>query len=83
MFAKTDSAKKLCSTDEDAVDKHSGTTDSSDSGKTTGKGDGAGELSFMENLQQYLMNSTLHGLRYVGERHITVFERYTRATADD
>lgn len=25
--------------------------------------------------RQYLLNSTLHGLRYVGDVHITVFER--------
>lgn len=29
-----------------------------------------------ENLHQYLLNSTLHGLRYVGERHISPFERF-------
>lgn len=28
-----------------------------------------------ENLRQYLMNSTLHGLRYVGTANITLFER--------
>lgn len=28
-----------------------------------------------ENFHQYLLNSTLHGLRYVGERQISVFER--------
>lgn len=28
-----------------------------------------------ENLRQYLLNSTLHGLRYVGERQISLFER--------
>lgn len=29
-----------------------------------------------ENVQQYLLNSTLHGLRYVGDSTISVFERY-------
>lgn len=29
-----------------------------------------------ENFRQYLLNSTLHGLRYVGETQISVFERY-------
>lgn len=31
-----------------------------------------------ENMHQYLLNSTLHGLRYVGETHISLFERYTK-----
>ncbi|XP_037040267.1 pickpocket protein 28 [Bradysia coprophila] len=31
--------------------------------------------SCQENLHQYLLNSTLHGLRYVGERQISPFER--------
>lgn len=29
-----------------------------------------------ENTNQYLVNSTLHGLRYVGDRNISYFERY-------
>lgn len=29
-----------------------------------------------ENVEQYLVNSTLHGLRYVGDRKISYFERY-------
>lgn len=28
-----------------------------------------------ENMHQYLLNSTLHGLRYVGENQISKFER--------
>lgn len=28
-----------------------------------------------ENFNQYLLNTTLHGLRYVGDRSITLFER--------
>ncbi|KAG4074415.1 hypothetical protein HA402_000394 [Bradysia odoriphaga] len=28
-----------------------------------------------ENMEQYLANSTLHGLRYVGDRKISYFER--------
>lgn len=32
--------------------------------------------SCQENLHQYLLNSTLHGLRYVGERQISPFERF-------
>lgn len=28
-----------------------------------------------KNLHQYLINSTLHGLKYVGDRTITRFER--------
>lgn len=31
---------------------------------------------FRKNLHQYLINSTLHGLKYVGDRTITRFERY-------
>lgn len=34
------------------------------------------ESSCQENLRQYLLNSTLHGLRYVGERQISTFERF-------
>lgn len=33
------------------------------------------QLTCQENFNQYLMNSTLHGLRYVGDRSITHFER--------
>lgn len=29
-----------------------------------------------ENFNQYLLNTTLHGLRYVGDKKITPFERY-------
>lgn len=29
----------------------------------------------LENFNQYLLNTTLHGLRYVGDKSITVFER--------
>lgn len=29
-----------------------------------------------ENVEQYLLDSTLHGLRYVGNRKISYFERY-------
>lgn len=35
------------------------------------------ETSFNENFHQYLLNSTLHGLRYVGETNISIFERYS------
>lgn len=31
-----------------------------------------------ENVEQYLLNSTLHGLRYVGDRKISYFERYKK-----
>lgn len=31
--------------------------------------------SFKENIDQYLWNSTLHGLKYIGDRTITRFER--------
>lgn len=34
------------------------------------------DSSCQENLRQYLLNSTLHGLRYVGERQISTFERF-------
>lgn len=33
------------------------------------------------NLRQYLLNSTLHGLRYVGDVTITIFERFFFALA--
>lgn len=33
-------------------------------------------LTCQENFNQYLVNTTLHGLRYVGDRSITPFERY-------
>lgn len=33
-------------------------------------------LTCQENFNQYLINTTLHGLRYVGDRSITLFERY-------
>lgn len=33
------------------------------------------------NLRQYLLNSTLHGLRYVGDITITIFERFFFALA--
>lgn len=33
-------------------------------------------LTCQENFNQYLVNTTLHGLRYVGDRSITLFERY-------
>lgn len=32
-------------------------------------------LTCQENFNQYLVNTTLHGLRYVGDRSITLFER--------
>lgn len=32
-------------------------------------------ITCQENFNQYLVNTTLHGLRYVGDRSITVFER--------
>lgn len=32
-------------------------------------------ITCRENFNQYLMNTTLHGLRYVGDRSITPFER--------
>lgn len=32
-------------------------------------------ITCQENFNQYLVNTTLHGLRYVGDRTITVFER--------
>lgn len=33
------------------------------------------EITCAENFRQYLLNSTLHGLRYVGDVKITIFER--------
>lgn len=33
-------------------------------------------ITCRENFNQYLVNTTLHGLRYVGDRKITVFERW-------
>lgn len=30
---------------------------------------------FKENVHQYLLNTTLHGLKYVGDKTITRFER--------
>lgn len=30
---------------------------------------------FKENLQQYTLNSSLHGLKYIGDQTITRFER--------
>lgn len=38
--------------------------------------DGSKRSSCSENLHQYLLNSSLHGLRYVGEISITYFERF-------
>lgn len=32
-------------------------------------------ITCSENFRHYLLNSTLHGLRYVGETKISVFER--------
>lgn len=32
-------------------------------------------ITCQENFNQYLVNTTLHGLRYVGDRSIAVFER--------
>lgn len=32
--------------------------------------------AYSEHLKKYLYNSTLHGLRYVGEATISIFERY-------
>lgn len=37
--------------------------------------DGDKAITCSENFRQYLLNSTLHGLRYVGETQISVFER--------
>lgn len=37
--------------------------------------------SSTNNLRQYLLNSTLHGLRYVGDVTITIFERFFFALA--
>lgn len=36
------------------------------------------KIRFMcrENLDEYLKDSTLHGLRYLGDRTLTIFERY-------
>lgn len=35
----------------------------------------SGRVSCRENFNDYLYNSTLHGLRYVGDRTISRFER--------
>lgn len=32
-------------------------------------------ITCQENFNQYLVNTTLHGLRYVGDKKITPFER--------
>lgn len=32
-------------------------------------------ITCQENFNQYLVNTTLHGLRYVGDKSITLFER--------
>ncbi|KAF9805785.1 hypothetical protein SFRURICE_009417 [Spodoptera frugiperda] len=37
--------------------------------------------SFSNDLRDYLMTSTLHGLRYIGERKLTWFERFFWLTA--
>lgn len=31
--------------------------------------------NFQENLKRYLLSTTLHGLKYVGDNTITLFER--------
>lgn len=36
---------------------------------------------FRENVQEYLLNSTLHGLRYIGTKTISTFERVFFALA--
>lgn len=38
------------------------------------------DTSCNENFHQYLLNSTLHGLRYVGETNISIFERFIKIT---
>lgn len=64
IFTKTDSAKKLYPAD--AGDRKSAGDDVPDGHERT---------SISENIRQYLLNSTLHGLRYVGETKISLFER--------
>lgn len=34
--------------------------------------------SLNENFNQYLINTTLHGLKYIGDRTITWFERWVQ-----
>lgn len=34
--------------------------------------------AFKKDLREYLLTSTLHGLRYIGEKKLTWFERYHR-----
>lgn len=34
------------------------------------------QITCKENFNQYLVNTTLHGLRYVGDRSISPFERF-------
>lgn len=33
------------------------------------------EITCRESFHQYLLNSTLHGLKYVGDRSLSLFER--------
>lgn len=33
-------------------------------------------VSCRENFDKYLLNSTLHGLKYVGDSQLSLFERY-------
>lgn len=33
-------------------------------------------VNCFNNIKQYLMNSTLHGLRYVGDAKLSIFERF-------
>ncbi|GAB0088073.1 Pickpocket protein 28 [Sergentomyia squamirostris] len=33
------------------------------------------ESTITDNFHEYLMNSTLHGLKYIGDKNITIFER--------
>lgn len=62
IVAKSDSAKKLY----EDVQPAKRPTDTHEEDQ---------RFSCGENVRQYLLNSTLHGLRYVGETHITIFER--------
>lgn len=37
-------------------------------------------VSYRDNFNEYLRVSTLHGLRYVGDRTITLFERFLKCS---
>lgn len=44
--------------------------------ETAANGKKLREMSFRKQLDDYLREGTLHGLRYIGDRTITWFERF-------